>query len=186
VTVTVNVAANAGTPLAAQSSLSGGGSPATTATDNTVITPTPVLSVSESHTGSFTQGQAGATYTITASNGATAGPTAGTVTVTETLPSGLTMVSMSGTGWSRIGATCTRIDALGAGVSYPPVTVTVNVAANAGTPLAAQVSLSGGGSPSHGHGQHRDYANVGAKRFRKPPRQLHARAGGGNLHHNRQ
>ncbi|HXB69599.1 MAG TPA: hypothetical protein VNY05_15215, partial [Candidatus Acidoferrales bacterium] len=148
VTVTVNVAANAGTPLAAQVSMSGGGSPAATATDNTVITPTSVLGVSESHPGSFTQGQAGATYTVTVSNGVTAGPTAGTVTLTETLPVGLTLVSMAGTGWSCTGATCTRGDALGAGASYPAVTVTVNVAANAGTPLAAQVSMSGGGSPA--------------------------------------
>src|SRR6202030_2976235 len=118
------------------------------ATDNTVITPTAVLGVSESHTGSFTQGQAGATYTVTVSNGATAGPTAGTVTLIETLPAGLTLVSMAGTGWSCTGATCTRVDALGAGASYPAVTVTVNVAANAPTPLTCQVSMSGGGSPA--------------------------------------
>src|SRR5271169_1431435 len=145
VTVTVNVAANAGTPLATQVSVSGGGSPAASASDSTVIIATAVLSVSESHTGTFTQGQAGAVYTVIVSNGATAGPTAGTVTLTQTLPTGLTLVSMPGTGWVCIGATCTRSDVLSAGASYPPVTVTVNVAANAGSPLATQVSVSEAG-----------------------------------------
>jgi uncharacterized repeat protein (TIGR01451 family) len=146
-TIAVNVAADAGSPLAAQASVSGGGSATSTATDNTVIMPTAVLSVSESHTGNFTQGQSGATYT-TVSNAAAAGPSAGTVTLTQTLPAGLTLVSMSGTGWSCTGAICTRSDALNPGASYPVVTVTVNVAANAGSPLAIQASVSGGGSAS--------------------------------------
>ena len=60
----------------------------------------PVLSLAKSHTGSFTQGQNGATYTLSVSNAATAGPTSGTVTVTDKLPAGLTLVSMAGTGWT--------------------------------------------------------------------------------------
>jgi len=149
VTVTVNVAANAGSPLAAQVNVSGGGATSSvTATDNTTVLPSnpPVLSVVESNAAGFTQGQTGAVYTITVSNGAAAGSTLGTVTLTQTLPTGLTLVSMSGTGWTCSGATCTRGDALAPGASYPAVTVTVNVAANAATPLTAQVSVSGGGS----------------------------------------
>ena len=57
----------------------------------------PVLSITKTHTGNFTQGQTNATYTVTVSNTGNA-PTSGTITVTETVPSGLTLVSMAGTG----------------------------------------------------------------------------------------
>jgi len=108
----------------------------------------PSLTIVKSHSGSFTQGQTGATYSVVVSNGTPAGPTSGTVTVTETVPAGLTLVSMSGTGWTCPGGgtTCTRSDALAAGGSYPAITVTVNVAANATSPRVNQVSVSGGGS----------------------------------------
>ena len=52
------------------------------------------LSVALTAGGAFTQGQSGATYTITVSSGTAA--TSGTVTVTAILPSGLTAVSMAG------------------------------------------------------------------------------------------
>jgi hypothetical protein len=52
------------------------------------------------------------------------------VTVTETLPAGLTLVAMTGTGWTCASNVCTRSDALAAGASYPAITVTVNVAVN--------------------------------------------------------
>lgn len=46
-----------------------------------------VLSIAKTHTGSFTQRQQNAAYTLTVSNAASAaGPTKGLVTVTETLP----------------------------------------------------------------------------------------------------
>jgi uncharacterized repeat protein (TIGR01451 family) len=107
------------------------------------------LSIAKTHTGNFTQGQQNATYTVTVSNAANAGPTSGTVTVTETVPSGLMFVSMAGTGWTCPGTAannCTRSDALNGGASYPSITVTVNVAANASSPHVNMVSVSGGGS----------------------------------------
>ncbi|HLJ45113.1 MAG TPA: hypothetical protein VKU01_03855, partial [Bryobacteraceae bacterium] len=146
ITVTVNVAANATSPLVNQVSVSGGGSATASAMDSTVIVNPATLSVSSSHSGSFTQGQLGATYKLTVSNAAAAGSASGTVTVTETLPTGLTLVSMAGTGWTCAGTSCTRSDALAGGASYPPITVTVNVAANATSPVVNQVSVSGGGS----------------------------------------
>ena len=106
------------------------------------------LSVSSSHAGNFTQGQNGAVYTVTVSNGISAGVTSAAVTVTDTLPSGLTMVSMSGAGWNCSGAACSRSDVLEPGTSYPALTVTVNVAANAPSQAANQVAVSGGGSAS--------------------------------------
>jgi uncharacterized repeat protein (TIGR01451 family) len=50
---------------------------------------TPVLSISKTHAGSFSQGQQNATYSVTVSNAANAGPSSGTVTVTDKPPSGL-------------------------------------------------------------------------------------------------
>ena len=110
------------------------------------VTP-PALSITKTHTGDFTQGQQGATYTITVSNMVGAGPTSGMVTVTETLPSGLTLGSMSGAGWlCGTGTTCTRSDALAGGTSYSPITVTVNVASTASSPQVNAVTVAGGGS----------------------------------------
>jgi pimeloyl-ACP methyl ester carboxylesterase len=107
-----------------------------------------IVSIASSHAGSFAQGQNGAMYTVTVSNQAGAVPTSGLVTVTETVTSGLTLVAMAGTGWTcpSGGSTCTRNDALAAGSSYPAITVTVNVAANASSPQVNAVSVSGGGS----------------------------------------
>src|SRR5262249_59735202 len=58
-----------------------------TANDLTRSGDVPDLTLTKTHTGSFTQGQLAATYTITVSNVATA-PTSGTVTVVDTLPTG--------------------------------------------------------------------------------------------------
>jgi len=109
--------------------------------DLTTINQLPDLTINKSHTGNFTQGQTGATYSLTATNsGLTA--TSGTVTVTDTLPVGLTATAISGTGWTCVlgTLTCTRADVLAAGGSYPVITVTVNVANNA----AASVDQYGG------------------------------------------
>ena len=107
----------------------------------------PNLTITKTHTGNFTGSQV-ASYTVTVSNAPAAGPSSGTVAVTETLPSGLALVSMQGTGWSCMAVACTRSDPLAAGTSYPPITVTVNVAANAASPQVNQVAVSGGGSAS--------------------------------------
>ena len=77
------------------------------------------LNINKSHQGNFTQGQTGAEYTIEVSN---AGPSdsTGTVTVTDTLPAGLTATAINGPGWNCVLATltCTRSDSL------PPATPT--------------------------------------------------------------
>ena len=116
------------------------------ATWTVTSTASPALAVTSTHAGSFAQGQSGAAYTITVSNGASAAATNGTVTVTETVPSGLALAGMNGAGWSCSGNTCTRADVLNGGSSYPPIAVTVNVAGNAPSQVTNQVSVSGGGS----------------------------------------
>src|SRR5262249_41374820 len=81
----------------------------------------PQLNITKAHTGNFNPLQTNATYTITVSNQAGAGSTTGVVTVTDTLPPGLSLVSMAGTGWTCLANTCSRNDSLVGGVSYPPI-----------------------------------------------------------------
>ena len=112
-----------------------------------VLTPqgaAPVLAVFSTHTGNFPPGSAGQ-YTVTVSNAPLAGPTSGTVTVTEYLPAGLLLSSMSGQGWNCSANSCTRSDTLGAGLSYPPISVDVSVSSTS-TQVMNQVVVSGGGS----------------------------------------
>jgi uncharacterized protein (TIGR03437 family) len=104
------------------------------------------LSISESHTGNFAQGQ-NETYTVAVMN-AGAASTSGLVTVTEIVPAGLILTSMAGPGWTCSSDTCTRSDALTAGASYPAITVTVLVRSNATSPQVSQVGVAGGGSVS--------------------------------------
>ena len=107
------------------------------------------LAIAATHTGSFTEGDTGDTYTIVVTNvGGVA--SSGTVTVVDTLPSGLTATAISGAGWATNLATltCTRSDALATGAAYPPITVTVTVAANAAANVTNTATVSGGGDVS--------------------------------------
>lgn len=108
--------------------------------DSTAV---PDLTISLSHTGNFAQGQIGDHYKITVGN-ATAGTTCGPVTVTESVPAGLTLTGLSGSGWTCGGTTCTRSDTLLANASYPDITATVTVAPNAPASVTNSASVSGG------------------------------------------
>ena len=114
------------------------------------VSGTPSLTIAKTHTGNFTTGQTGATYQVTVTNSSApgVGNTSGTVTVTENVPAGMTLVSMAGTGWTCAAQTntCTRSDALASGQSYPAITVTVNVATTNQTSLTNQVTVAGGGA----------------------------------------
>jgi uncharacterized protein (TIGR03437 family) len=111
----------------------------------------PILTVESTHTGAFTGGQP-ASYAVTVSNAAFAGSTSGPVTLTASVPVGLTVASLSGTGWNCSPNQCTRSDALAGASSYPPVTVAVSVAATAGSQATPQFSVSGGGGMAAGAG----------------------------------
>jgi uncharacterized repeat protein (TIGR01451 family) len=155
ITLTVNVAGNAPASLTNTATVSGGGQTNTandSASDPTTITQLSDLTIAKTHVGNFTQGQTGAVYTLTASN-AGAGPTSGTVTVTDTLPAGLTATAIGGTGWSCTLATltCTRSDALAAGSSYPAISLTVSVANTAPASLTNTATVSGGGQTNTGN-----------------------------------
>ncbi len=100
--------------------------------DDPVVVPSLAdLSIVKTHTGDLVVGKT-ATYTLTVRNG---GPTeaAGTVTVTDKLPTGLTLVSASGPGWVCLdvsgAVSCSRVG-LGAGATST-ITLVVDVGAAA-------------------------------------------------------
>jgi uncharacterized repeat protein (TIGR01451 family) len=145
VTVPANLVANAGSATVfAFSPGPGGGLSA--AQTFTIPSGTPDMTISKSHTGNFVQGQIGAAYTITASN-IGGGATTAAVSVVDTLPTGLTATAITGTGWTCTLATltCTTSNVLSIGASYPPIALTVNVAANAPASVTNTATVSGGG-----------------------------------------
>jgi uncharacterized repeat protein (TIGR01451 family) len=160
------------------SSTSAGGQ---TGTDVTKITQTglagtpppppapPKLTVTSSHAGPFAQGGSADAYTLRVSSGASGGPASGMITVTDTLPAGITPAEMTGAGWTcslaaptlpptsgsyRYPATntfepqptCFRFGTLAPGASYPPITLQVAVAGNTQPSVTNTVAVSGGGA----------------------------------------
>jgi uncharacterized repeat protein (TIGR01451 family) len=98
--------------------------------------PMPVLHIAKVQQGTFFRGQMHATYQLAVSNSGAA--TSAPIVVHETLPSGLSLVSMSGPGWTCVGNVCCRHDVLDLNETFPLITVTVNVASDATSP---QVNL---------------------------------------------
>ena len=126
------------------------------ATDSTTLV-APDMTITKTHTGNFLLGQVGATYTVTATNSGTAATTGVPVSVTDVPPVGLTITAMAGTGWTCTTLpTCTRTDVLAASTSYPAITVTVTVAANATSPLLNVVNVAGGGEVNTSNDQATD------------------------------
>jgi uncharacterized repeat protein (TIGR01451 family) len=168
ITLTVNVAGNAPLSVVNTATVSGGGNVNTlndTATDPTkIVPPPPNLSITKSHSGSFNQGQTSAFYTVTVSNAAGSIPTSGTVTVTDTLPTGLSFGFAFGAGWfcvvSNATATCSRSDALAGGGSYPAISLQVNVANNAPASVTNTVTVSGGGDVTPGNNTANDPTTI--------------------------
>jgi trimeric autotransporter adhesin len=103
------------------------------------------LSVAMSHTGTFVSGGTG-TYNITVSNTAGQEREDNTVTITDTLPAGLTYNSATGTGWSCSAAaqvvTCTHPATLDPGQSFPVLNLVVNVAEAAAASVNNTVTVS--------------------------------------------
>jgi hypothetical protein len=124
--------------------LSAGGQNATVPVTLTVYPPAQ-FTVTSSHTGDFAQGQSGS-YSVVVSNASQSSATTGSVTVTESLSSGLSLSSMNGTGWNcNTVPTCSSTASLNPGGSFYPINVTVNVAPNATSPQTNAADLSSPG-----------------------------------------
>lgn len=135
-------------------------------TSTTVLLPD--LRIAKTHTGNFTRGSTGV-YTLTVTNSGTAS-TAGTITVTDNLPAGLS-VNSGGAGTVLVGntnwncssnatnpqtITCNSIagfvipSTVGSNTSV--LTLTVNVAASAASSITNNASVSGGSEPALNNG----------------------------------
>jgi uncharacterized repeat protein (TIGR01451 family) len=150
VAITVSVSNGAAASISNTASVGGGGE-TNTGNDSAVVTSavntTPDLTISLTHSGTFTQGGT-SSYTITASN-VGGGGSSGPVSLTQSFPAGIAPISVSGAGWTCsetvASATCSRTDVLAAGASYPAITATVAIAASASGTLTSTAGISGGG-----------------------------------------
>ena len=184
ITVNVNVAAAAAPSVSNIATVSHASEPPANTGDNTSTLVTPVLApdlfITKGHVGDFTVGSTGL-YTITPHNmGGLA--TSGTITIVDTLPTGLTFSAFTGMGWACsitvVGppqvVTCTSATAIAANTSGNPIGLTVNVGAAAApaSPVTNNVNISGGNEPAGNNGNNTDsditnvyYTPVIAKSF---------------------
>ena len=154
-TINVNVSPTASTTTSVPNSVSvsgGGAKNATSNTDTVTILPAPMLSVAKSHIGTFTQGQM-AQWNITVSNTATGSMTDGTISVSDTLPTGYTLASHTSTGitWSCSGTstvTCTTTGGI-AGGANSVITLTVDVPTVSPVSVTNTAKAWGGGDLTH-------------------------------------
>ncbi len=109
------------------------------------------LSITKSHSGTWTQGDTNRSYTISVKNESTTQASVGTVTVTETLPSGLTATAISGTGWTCSLGTlvCTTNASVAAGAYFNPISLTVNISGGPASSVTNHVAVSGVHSPNY-------------------------------------
>jgi hypothetical protein len=170
-TLFFNVAADAADYLTYHIDVSGGGSVATGSVYDPVmvsaadapkiyvvfygVSPTPPWNHSASAAPYVARNGTGS-YVISVLNGGTL-PTTGEVTMTLAMPTGLTMSSVTGDGWTCGGTTtitCTRSDALPAPTlrrsAYPDIIVKWTVDADAPGSVQAVATVTGGGSPVDG------------------------------------
>jgi uncharacterized repeat protein (TIGR01451 family) len=103
------------------------------------------LGITVGHTGNFVAGQTGQ-YVIDVSNAVGFEREDNTVTVSTTLPTGLTFNAGTGTGWNCSAAgqvvTCTHAPTLNAGASFPSLVLTVNVLETAAATLNLTATVS--------------------------------------------
>jgi hypothetical protein len=113
-----------------------------------------VLAIAKSHTGTFTQGSTASwTLQVTNNSTTTAAATNGTTTVLDTLPTGYTLASYSGGGWTCGGSnmvSCTSSQVVaGVGGTFNLLTLTVNIPAGSAVSVSNAASVFGGGDQVH-------------------------------------
>ncbi len=109
----------------------------------------PVLSIEKFHSGDFAQGEQGEYQFQVTNQGSD--PTTGTVTLTDVLPAGLTVVGTSGhVSWdctvTTTSISCSNDTVVGPIESYPALSLIVQVADDAPCTITNSATISGGGS----------------------------------------
>ena len=92
------------------------------------------------------QGQSNLSYQVITNNVGNIA-SSGSVTVVNTLSTGLTATAISGTGWTCTlsNLTCTRADSLPINSAFPLINITYNIAGNAPSSAQLTATVSGGG-----------------------------------------
>lgn len=111
----------------------------------------PDLTLAKTHAGYFIAQGPAKTYTLQPANAGNA-PTSGTITVSDTLPAGLTFVSASGTGWSCAVAaqvvTCTSTTPIPANANGNAISLSVTASSAAVPSVTSTAAISGGNEPA--------------------------------------
>jgi uncharacterized repeat protein (TIGR01451 family) len=144
-----------------------------------ITTISPNLSITQTGSASFTVGKQGS-YTLTVRNSPSAGPTTGPITVTDTLPAGVSFVSATGSNWncSANGSTvtCTYTGTrLLTGQQAPPITIKVLPTATAGNPSRNTATVATPGDSNLGN----NTSTISTRLVKPPPPPLCNR--GGNI-----
>ena len=167
ITLQANIASNAPASITNTVNVSGGGDANTGNNAGSsvinVAAVSPELTITKVAVGAPFQQGGSVSYTLTVTNGGN-GPTTGTITVTDIIPTGLTVTSATGTNWTCSGSstiTCTRSLALAAG-SSSAITLQANIASNAPASITNTVNVSGGGDANTGNNAGSSVINVAA------------------------
>jgi uncharacterized repeat protein (TIGR01451 family) len=125
---------------------------------------TPDMTLTKSHSPTTLVRGSTATYTIPVENVSPLGSSSGTVTVNDTLPTGLTPTNASGTGWTCTIAlqtvSCIDSSVLTANSFYPSITITASVAQTAPSTETNTAIVGGGGEINLANDTYTDVANV--------------------------
>jgi uncharacterized repeat protein (TIGR01451 family) len=132
-----------------------------TATSAAAVTvKAPDLKITKTRTGAAIVAGGSTQYTLAVANVGDA-TTQGTVTVSDTLPAGLTATAISASGWAcssvpTAAVTCTRADAVAAGASYPDIVLSVAVDGGFTGSAANTATVAGGGDANLGNNSSTD------------------------------
>jgi hypothetical protein len=125
----------------------------------------PDLTLAKTHIGAVTEGRK-VSYTLSVTNvgGRSSSEVVG---VTDSYPSGLSSPTGTGSGWNCASGSvgipsfsCLRNDALPAGASYPPITITFDVVGAAGSVVENNAHVAGGGDASEANNLAKDAATI--------------------------
>ncbi|MFN8559111.1 MAG: DUF11 domain-containing protein [Dehalococcoidia bacterium] len=150
IAITATASSCSVSPIANTATVSGGGAvnPASSTVSTTIPCPNAVLAITKGPGGDTVPIGQTKTWNVVVSNSGTGG-TSGTVTVTDTVPSNFTAVTASGGGWNCTSGNsiqCNRSDTLGAGQSYPAITITGRATTCSTTAVQNTATVSGGGA----------------------------------------